>query len=331
MDRRQANPFQVRDANQPNWSFERLNESIRVLGHEMPGPSTHEIIQRLPLSSTVPQHPSSQRPLRPGPETHNWYNPLARNPNELSRSHRAQANAASDSFHPATAPVPSRQPVYPLGTMEEVQADDYVSPLTTMYGRAWNRYREAEENRAANRQASADARQVFTRRSTANTTQNQANPLDDTLGVLGSSPPQHQVPGQLLAESMETRRRVSLQSARDRLDRLQQAQERIREATEAILDPLEAPRVNPIDTQPLRPPPLTSDDMIVNVECRICHEQKMDTILEPCNHLAVCRWCVELMRERHRRYRYDPENGDAQLKCPICRRRVTGQRRVYLV
>ncbi|KAL6702492.1 hypothetical protein ACN47E_001617 [Coniothyrium glycines] len=35
-----------------------------------------------------------------------------------------------------------------FGSVEDVQQDDYVSPLTTMYGRAYDRYRQAEERRA---------------------------------------------------------------------------------------------------------------------------------------------------------------------------------------
>ncbi|KAF1847520.1 uncharacterized protein K460DRAFT_402869 [Cucurbitaria berberidis CBS 394.84] len=35
-----------------------------------------------------------------------------------------------------------------FGSREDVQQDDYESPLTTMYGRAYDRYRQAEERRA---------------------------------------------------------------------------------------------------------------------------------------------------------------------------------------
>jgi hypothetical protein len=35
-----------------------------------------------------------------------------------------------------------------FGSREDVQQDDYESPLSTMYNRAWNRYRQAEDLRA---------------------------------------------------------------------------------------------------------------------------------------------------------------------------------------
>ncbi|ETN40934.1 uncharacterized protein HMPREF1541_05214 [Cyphellophora europaea CBS 101466] len=101
--------------------------------------------------------------------------------------------------------------------------------------------------------------------------------------------------------------------------------------------PPSPPRENPIDVQTARPPPLTTEDMTVSIACRICTEQKVDTLLMPCSHVAMCGWCVQLMREESGRKR--ERNGLAGQnvrirgegwKCPICRRGVEGTRKVYL-
>ncbi|KAJ9611520.1 hypothetical protein H2200_004704 [Cladophialophora chaetospira] len=327
MDGRQPNPFRARDTEQPPWSFDRLNEALPAQYFPVPH---HRTAPESPIRiSTAPRQRSPQRPFtRPSSERYDWHNPLSRNEENAlphsSHGNAAQEDASHTPVYPAATPGPSQQPIYALGTREEVQSEDYVSPLATMYGRAWNRYREAEENRAANRrEALANARANI---------RYPGNPMTNVHDLLGSGPPQYPDRALRLAEEMESRRFAERIDRRERrLSMLQQAQERIQQATEAVANPLRTPRANPIDMQQSRPPPLSSDEMVANIECRICHEQKMDTLLEPCMHLAICHWCAEVMRQRTRQYRVDAEDGDEQLKCPICRRRVTQSRRIFVV
>ncbi|OCT50732.1 hypothetical protein CLCR_11341 [Cladophialophora carrionii] len=308
MDGRQPNPFQIRDISRQPWSSDGMNEALQATLLQPISPQDSQIAGPAPArSSAFPGQPLPQRPAtRSGSDRYTWHNPLGRNQENVpprrsrrditqqpNQSRRSQQNAGQGANHHHVVP-------YALGTREEVQSEDYVSPLATMYGRAWNRYREAEERRAANRQADTDV-----------------------VDVLGTRPPQLPDPGQQFAESMNNMRRVSEQEFRERMDA-------IAEAHAALMNPLTEPDINPIDLQVSRPPPIPSEEMTANIECRICHEQKMDTILEPCMHLSICHWCLEVMRARVRRYRIDPENGERRLRCPICRRNVTQAKRIYM-
>ena len=340
MDRQQRNPFQSRDdlvnqQPQQTWSFDRLDRALP--NPAMPNLPTQYWLASPHLSNTMPLHPHPQRPtttpdpnptnwvtvpfqppsqrpdttLDPSPVT--WHNPVGRRRgNRTSVRNPVQSNANTHPDQLTLGAGSSQQPVYPLGTREEVMSDDYVSPLASMYGRAWDRFRDAEQRRrAASREAYANAVQA------------QSYPPVNMLDVLGSRPPQHPDPGQLLAQSMETQRRVSQQHARERI-----AGPRF--PPEAVANPLTASRPSLIDSQNSRPLPLSSEDMITSIACQICHEQKMDVIFEPCNHLAVCHWCWELMQVQVRRFRLNPEHGVEKLKCPICRRKVAVGKRVYI-
>lgn len=64
------------------------------------------------------------------------------------RRRRRQNNA--DHGHPASTRRSEQH--FPLGTREDVQQDDYVSPIFGMFNRAWGRYRDAEDARQAARQ-----------------------------------------------------------------------------------------------------------------------------------------------------------------------------------
>jgi hypothetical protein len=116
MDRHRPDSFHVRDAFQQPWSFATTNNAL---------PAT--------LPPSHPAMPSSQQVFAPTTSTET-----------VAPSLSAQR----------VENIPPSQPApvfHPLGTREEVQQDDYVSPVATMYLRAWNRYREAEDARNAYR------------------------------------------------------------------------------------------------------------------------------------------------------------------------------------
>ncbi|KIW71071.1 hypothetical protein, variant [Phialophora macrospora] len=308
MDGRPPNPFQIRDVSRQPWSFDAMNEAIQATGLQPIPPPNRQVAGTVPAQSgAILRQPSPQRhSTRSGLDRFTWHNPLGRN-QENAPPRRSRRDTAQQSHQPRPPQQNASQGgnnhhavPYALGTREEVQSEDYVSPIATMYGRAWNRYREAEEHRAANREANINADNVF-----------------------GTRPPQLPDPGQQFDESMNNLRRASAQEFNERMHAMIEAQL-------AVLNPLREPDVNPIDSQVSRPPPMPSEEMTANIECRICHEQKMDTILEPCMHLSICHWCLEVMRARVRRYRVDPENGERRLRCPICRRNVTQAKRVYM-
>lgn len=88
-------------------------------------------------------------------------------------------------------------------------------------------------------------------------------------------------------------------------------------------------RMNPIDTQQLRrPAPTKSEDLKVNFACKMCQEQKIDTICMPCMHAAMCRWCSELWRADCR-----ATNGrmdHREWRCVLCRKQIKETKRFFV-
>ncbi|KIV91248.1 hypothetical protein PV10_05808 [Exophiala mesophila] len=192
------------------------------------------------------------------------------------------------------------QPRYqnPFGTREEIDSEDYQSPLATMFGRAWMRYRDAEASRlnpsisqqpsnpqtfdptAAPRSITQIARD---RGYDISVVQDDMGRLQLMSAFTGTPPlgtqthgfnfanfpsGHNNAPGTHLSNPFTPSTRSNMQSVED------QASESPEEAV-----------VNPIDAQ-TRPPPLTSDQMTINIACRICTEQKVDTLFEPCMHVV---------------------------------------------
>jgi hypothetical protein len=125
--------------------------------------------------------------------------------------------------------------------------------------------------------------------------------------------------------------------ARELASSITQSQYR-RTADAARNDAVAPPRINPIDQQQ-RPPALEESEMQVNIACKICNEQRIDTLLEPCMHACVCRWCSDILMQQARQERRRHGSGlepaevrmsRGQWRCPICRHNVTGSRKFYL-
>jgi hypothetical protein len=206
----------------------------------------------------------------------------------------------------------------PFGTREEIEAEGYQSPVADLFGRAWNRYREAQEAHRSGRTTRSEEEQRWTTTAAA---------ADVSTDLLGTAPPQLDEID--LVSAMNAHRWRSGEDHRGPMLAMEQV---LRRRDGALR---QQPRTNPIDEQTSRPPPLTSEEMTISVACKICYEQKVDTLLEPCMHIAICHWCSELVRERARRRRtYDLpprlNNDEDKWKCPICRHDVVQARRVYL-
>jgi len=56
------------------------------------------------------------------------------------------------------------------------------------------------------------------------------------------------------------------------------------------------------------------------VICQVPGEEPRDQLLEPCQHVCVCRSCVEELME----------DGGLPFRCPVCRSWVLGTRRVFM-
>lgn len=199
---------------------------------------------------------------------------------------------------------PIRRPlINPFGTREEIESEDYQSPLAGMFTRAWNRYRDAE---VARREEQQQQDQYESRPEPLDSNR----PVDSTQANENTTEARH----------AETVTHSELASAFSFDVNVEPAQAEI--------------RINPIDGQQ-RPTPLKLKDMLISIACKICNEQKIDTLLEPCMHVAICRWCSEILRQEVQLARRSRALGHQhqhlnQWKCPVCRRDIHGVRRIYL-
>ncbi|KAF7593253.1 hypothetical protein BBP40_011794 [Aspergillus hancockii] len=73
-----------------------------------------------------------------------------------------------------------------------------------------------------------------------------------------------------------------------------------------------------------RPEPKDDKELTVNLECKICMSQLVDTVLIPCGHAILCRWCAE------QHTRPDRSRSNASVLCPLCRAPVKQKIRIYL-
>lgn len=62
-----------------------------------------------------------------------------------------------------------------------------------------------------------------------------------------------------------------------------------------------------------RPEAKESSELSVKLECKICMTQLIDTVVFPCGHAALCRWCADL--------HIPPDRSDSRkpANCPVCR------------
>mgnify|MGYP006143882645 CR=1 FL=1 len=56
------------------------------------------------------------------------------------------------------------------------------------------------------------------------------------------------------------------------------------------------------------------------LNCRICFDNKINTIIKPCNHTVLCIDCINNMRA----------HTNNIIKCPICNQIISGFTRIYL-
>lgn len=274
-----------------SWSFDGVP-------HRRQGEPSHAAPQDHPLMTTNPlSNPSRSRrhlPLDPVvPPTDEGLTPA-------TTTYQSDSVATSDQHQTATRRRRRPNP-NPFGTREELESENYSSPVADLFGRAWNRYREVQEGNRARRFEEEERRR------------------NGDVSLLGTGPP--------------TETEVEIQEMAYQRAQATLATERRRLMAMGILQ--QPPRVNPIDQQISRPSPLQSEEMRLDMSCKICCEQKVDTLLEPCMHLAICHWCSEIVRQRahqRRHNRVGPRTGDDEdrWKCPICRRDVMQSRRVYL-
>ncbi|KAL2813258.1 hypothetical protein BJX63DRAFT_432073 [Aspergillus granulosus] len=65
-----------------------------------------------------------------------------------------------------------------------------------------------------------------------------------------------------------------------------------------------------------RPEPKETEDLTLNMECKVCMAQLIDTVLLPCGHAILCRWCADQQFPSHK------GNIKGKTPCPMCRETV---------
>lgn len=260
-------------------------------------------------ADTIPQHSGLGRHDRQA----NPPRPCPADQYGVPRQQFPHQQSSSGSMNPLPPPA-RRQPVNPFGTREEWESDQYQSPIAGMLNRAWDRYRDAEASR---RRAEVAAQ--------------------DLLHIRAPTPPV------IMPQRSSQRPPISLPDQFRRanpFNPLPHGHDAFPEAAEMSWITAETRAmslddedvVNPIDVQESRPPALPSEAMITNIACRICDEQRTDTLVLPCYHLSICRWCAQIMRDRSRqemRALHDQIPGQGW-RCPLCRKAVIETRRVYI-
>jgi hypothetical protein len=81
------------------------------------------------------------------------------------------------------------------------------------------------------------------------------------------------------------------------------------------------------DTTDGRPEPKEDKELTVNLECKICMSQLVDTVIIPCGHAILCRWCAE---QHMPSCRLDQARVKGRPLCPMCRGVVKSKMRIYL-
>lgn len=268
------------------------------------------------------------------------------------RRHRNRADHA----HPGS-PQPRPQQ-FPLGSREDVQMDDYVSPLTNMFSRAYARYDTAEERRGAERQLfqiSQHSPETWFER-TPHTDPDLLRAHNDAVNGIQAAmenlsygseqdmqevenrrwgvPPPVPLVNPLHGGSIPGFRPAARRGFHAQFYGMQDyngssggyanpfrppSQARAQESVE-----MDGPNI--IDLQ-RRPSPVPKEDLQVDFACKVCQEQKINTITMPCMHAAMCQFCAEVWRLRC----YGPNGGfdQSQHTCVICRKQVKENRRFY--
>lgn len=290
------------------------------------------------------------------------------NPAAALTSHDRQLHNGMISSHTANTREQG-EPVYPLGSREDVQQDDYESPLAGMFGRAYGRYREAEAARQAAQADGYEASFQWTSHGQFTTVYRPLlNPLFDPASAIADQQTQanqarfqnetnlrldhtRNLARQTMLENVtQASRRADTHS--NRTDGTWHNQTPAPFSTrrrrqgfhrQFYTSPLDTPfltpqdnlfdvvdsSTNPIDAQLSRPSPSKPEDLKVDFACKVCTEQKINTVCMPCMHPCMCRWCAEIHKSDCR----DLETGrwnNALWKCPICRKQITEVKRFYI-
>ncbi len=291
---------------------------------------------------------------------------------EIQQQHAEEAPNAEPAPIPPIAELPGSEPPPPLrpltrgeaqlqrarerfarvfGSREDVQQEDYVSPLTTMYGRAYDRYRQAEQRRAdgTTTAPSLDGLSAQERRDieeqllwgVMRESQAMSESLEQEGDVWSYAPAnpnlaQYLSSRQAQAEASSSSSRNTsrattggLSEVRTSIQQINSELRRLRLASEALSTiranaTPQAPLMS-LDNQPDRPEPKTDAEMTKTLSCQVCYQQLADIAVLPCGHMVMCQWCADVVIPvRHSHIPTRPS------KCPMCRKQVKQRFKIHM-
>ncbi|KAI9652180.1 MAG: hypothetical protein M1831_007161 [Alyxoria varia] len=199
-----------------------------------------------------------------------------------------------------------------FGTREEIrqQGANYVSPVASLFARAYERHRIAEEVRAEERRA------------------------DDNSS-------RHRDLLEQMSHYRRMNRRHALYNLRSQADTQSMSPGETNAGEDAAHNPTpgadESGSSSSLDEDPAtlqtldnddRPPPMADKDLIVKLNCRICFSQRADTAVLPCGHLTMCSYCAAIAIPSKPNDRTQPLARSPP--CPLCRKTVKKIARIYL-
>lgn len=207
-----------------------------------------------------------------------------------------------------------------FGTREDVQQEEYESPLTSMFTRAWGRFQQRQEERRLDLEHQGEGEREAQLESDVRGLH--ANPVGDVTTTQSTLPLIMREQMQVFNEQMDelTRRIARLERVDDygvhggSTTTLLRSEDSpvpfSREHSPAPLD-VDMRAVRAIAVE--RPAPLESEALLLPSECKVCMCQIADTLTLPCAHLALCEWCARacIHLDGPRRQRRD--------RCPVCR------------
>jgi hypothetical protein len=247
-----------------------------------------------------------------------------------------------------------------FGSREELEQDDYESPLTQMYTRAFDRQRQADQRRAEGTEIAPpldglspqDRREIEEQLlwGVMRESQSLTESLEPASQVWSYAPRRLNLddgndgfsadldvetvlamPGGAGGDAASRPARVAttlerLSNMRTLTDMRSTAlQQRLAEA-HALLrvhEPPTEPLVS-LDSQPDRPAPKTDAEMTKVLACQVCYQQIADVAVLPCGHMVMCQWCADVVVPvKHGHIPVRPT------KCPMCRKQVKQRFKIH--
>ena len=209
-----------------------------------------------------------------------------------------------------------------FGTREDIQRDDYQSPVSGLFNRAYERYRQREDLRSevamltrnSGIQVPEEDMRVLLQQLLPppwNVTEI-ASGSNATVSASTTQRPPNRGP-EITLSSTEINALLDAQLALSSRGNNAQSEEEEEEMTH-------------LDNDSKRPVAKTNVEMTIRLSCHICYSQKADTACLPCGHMVMCQWCADIVIPTKQNMRHIPARPS---KCPTCRKKVTQRVKIF--